>query len=233
MMPLEATDPASVAVPLPRIGSFVRQVTHDIRNSLNSLDLQAAYLQELIADPEAVEEVKQMRAMVHASAKQLQALSSNFWTGSVNLVNYQASVLIEDFQSRLQKLYPNDAAKVNWQVELGDESVPVDIEMFFGALQRIFENAFQFAETGAEIKAHVFTEPGRFVLALAESKSTLASDPSHWGREPFVSTRRGGYGLGLFRAQSFLAAQDGDLQFTHDSGRALLTTRVTLPLAHP
>ena len=35
---------ADLKVPFERIAKFVRQVTHDVRNGLNAMDLQAAYV---------------------------------------------------------------------------------------------------------------------------------------------------------------------------------------------
>src|SRR4051812_16124679 len=123
----------TLQIPYSRIAAFVRQVTHDVRNNLNSLDLQAAYATELITDPEAAAEVKRLRAIIQTSARQLQALSSNFQNSAPHLVKYQASILIEDLCERLTKTFPEAAGDVTWKVELGEEQVEVDVEMFFGA----------------------------------------------------------------------------------------------------
>src|SRR4051794_8712883 len=141
-MPPEQNSPGP-HIPLPRIAGFVRQVTHDVRNGLNSMDLQAAYLNELITDPEAVDELRRLRGLIQTTARQLQAISGNFWTGTPSLVTYSARILIEDLQDRLKKTFHEYAekwGKIAWQVELAEESVAVDIEMFFGAVTRLFEN---------------------------------------------------------------------------------------------
>jgi K+-sensing histidine kinase KdpD len=188
---------------------------------------------ELLTDAEAREELNRLRGLIQSTARQLQSLSSNFWTATPSLVTYSAKILIEDLQARLAKTFAKDAAKVAWSVELGEEAVAVDIEMFFGAITRLFENAFGYAEPEGTITARAYVDHGRFVLELEETKRSVPSDPATWGVEPLISTRRGGYGLGIFRARGFLAAQSGELQFLHDSGRNLLLTRVTLPLAPP
>src|SRR3954463_6318450 len=122
----------TLQIPYPRIAAFVRQVTHDVRNNLNSLDLQAAYATELITDPEAAAEVKRLRAIIQTSAKQLQALSANFQSNTPHLVPYQASILVEDLRERLGKTFPETAGDVKWEIELGEEQVELDVEMFFG-----------------------------------------------------------------------------------------------------
>src|SRR3954464_15452877 len=139
-MPVEAS-PVGVSetlqIPYPRIAAFVRQVTHDVRNNLNSLDLQAAYATELITDPEAAAEVKRLRAIIQTSARQLQALSANFQSSTPHMVKYQAAILIEDLRERLGEPFPETAGEVTWKVELGDEQVEVDVEMFFGAVTEL------------------------------------------------------------------------------------------------
>jgi signal transduction histidine kinase len=222
-----------IPVPFSRVAGFVRQVTHDVRNGLNAIDLQTAYTAELVSDPEAVEEVRRIRALIQQTTRMLQALSSNFWLSTPNPVPYSARIFVEDLQDRLVKQHPDHAPQVRWEVTLKEESIAVDLEMIFTAIAEVLKNAFSFREAGGEIAARVFAEGGRFVLEITEPKSTVPSPPEAWGREPFASTRRGGYGLGLFRSRQLLAAHGGDLQFSHDSGRNLLSSRISLPLADP
>lgn len=221
------------AVPLPRIAGFVRQLTHDVRNTLNSLDLQAAYLLEVVTDAEAVEELRRMRGLIQVSARQLQAVSGNFWSNTPSLVDYSAPILVEDFQARLLKSHPERAARIIWNVRLGEESVAVDIEMLFGALLRIFENTFTFSEETSKVRADVYSEQGQLFFELRQPLASVASDPATWGIEPFVSSRRGAYGLGLFRARALLSLMHGELAYSHDAGLGELLTRVTLPLTPP
>src|SRR3954469_22958597 len=167
-MPPEQNSPGP-NVPLTRIAGFVRQVTHDVRNGLNSMDLQAAYLNELITDPEEIDELRRLRGLIQTTARQLQSISSNFWTGTPNLVTYSVGILIEDLRDRLKKTFHESTAKLEkiaWKVELGEEAVAVDIEMLFGALTRLFENALDFSEPNSEVTAHAFAKGGRFILEL-------------------------------------------------------------------
>jgi signal transduction histidine kinase len=239
---MTAPDPTSqftgnIKVPFERIAAFIRQVTHDVRNSLNAMDLQAAYILEIASDPEATEEISRMRAQITQSARSLQSLSANFWLPQPSMIPYQASIFMEDFRDRLAKVVPEKISRVEWTWKLSEENISVDLEMLFTALAELFKNAFHFGDPAGAIHATASADGGRFSLEITESLKelpTLAGKPvvalEHWGEEPFVSTRRGGYGLGLFRTRMVLAAHRGDLRFTFDSGRALLATRVTLPL---
>jgi signal transduction histidine kinase len=222
----------ALQIPYSRIATFVRQITHDVRNNLNSMDLQAAYVIELITDPEAVQEVKRIRQLVQTSAKQLQALSANFQTSSPNLVTYTAAILVEDLQDRLKKQFPETVDQIQWSVALGEDMVDVDVEMFFSAVVELFRNAFQFRAEGQSLTARAAVEEDGFVLEITEGKAAGAvATPENWGQEPFVSSRRSGYGLGLFRVRRTINLHGGDLNFSFDPTCSELRTRVWLPLA--
>jgi len=222
----------NVEVPFQRISAFVRQVTHDVRNSLNAMDLQAAYVQELVEDPEASEEVKRLRAQIHQSAKTLQALSANFWMAQPSLVSYSAKIFVEDFRDRLGKKLAEESGRVDWHCELGEEMISIDIEMIFAALSEIFVNAIQFAEAGGKVFVRTFAEDEHVIIDISEPCASAPSSPEMWGMEPFVTTRRGAYGLGVFRARMILSAHHGELVYHHDYAQNLLTARFILPIVH-
>jgi signal transduction histidine kinase len=227
-------EPASIeeiAIPFDRIAGMVRHLTHDIRNGLNTLDLQASFLQELVTDPETAPEVKRIRAMISSTAKTLQTFSSTFWLAEVHPVTYSAKMFIEDFRNRLSSVLPEHTVKIKWTETLGAESIPVDIEMIFRAFSEFFKNAIHFGEKDRPVSVRVFSEDGRFILELREGKSELPSPPDTWGREPLVSTRRSGFGMGLFFARRILAVHQGGVEFVFDPAAELLTTRISLPLA--
>jgi K+-sensing histidine kinase KdpD len=230
-MTARVSSSSELEVPFSRVAAFIRQVTHDVRNNLNAMDLQAAFAAELITDKEAAEEVRRIRQQVQHATRQLQALSANFQVGTPSLVSYSAKIFMEDLRDRLTKVFPEGIADVSWSDSLADEDISIDIEMVFNAIAEVFRNAIQFRESGGQISVDAHVEGGQMVVEIRETKSSVPSDPSNWGREPFVSTRRGGYGLGLFRAHRLLEAQGGDLSATHDSTGGIVTTRVILPLA--
>lgn len=221
-----------VEVPFERVAGLVRHLTHDVRNGLNSLDLQSAFLQELVtADSEAMPEIKRLRTMIATTAKSLQALSGNFWLPEAQFVTYAVKILIEDVQARLAAVIPEGAADIRWSEEIGDEQISVDLEMIFRAFSEVFKNAIHFREAGRAISVRVFAEGGKLVLELCEGKSVVATPPESWGKHPLVSTRRGGYGMGLFHARRILEVHDGKLDFAFDPAKQTLTTRIALPLA--
>lgn len=227
--------PGEVTVPFERVGALVSQLTHDVRNRLSGMQLQSAYVAELMADPEDAEdarrELKRLRGIVEDYAKTLQRFSARFRMAPPALMTYPAKMFIEDFRARLAQTLPDFAPQVAWTEDLADEALAIDVEMVFAALGEILQNAAHFRERGEPVAAHAAAKGGRFEIELREHRAAVPSEPRTWGSEPLVSTRPGGYGIGLFHARRLLAAQGGGVQFTHDPASAQLTTRVFLPLA--
>jgi signal transduction histidine kinase len=228
---LAAQYTGNTTVPFERIAKFVRQITHDVRNGLNAMDLQAAYLTEVVTEPDAAEEVKRLREQIQQSARSLQQLSANFWLSPPSLIEYLAPIFVEDFRERLAKLCPEGASRVEWTVNLPERNINIDIELIFAALAELCKNANQFADPKQKIAARVFAEGGRFILEVQQTLPAPVTDAEDFGREPFVSTRRGGYGLGLFRARMIVVAHGGEIHFSAKPGETSLTTRVSLPFA--
>ena len=54
-------------------------------------------------------------------------------------------------------------------------------------------------------------------------------DPAAWGRSPFVSTRPGRYGLGLWEADRMIAASGGKVHRRYDPSSNELVTELSFP----
>lgn len=93
-------------------------------------------------------------------------------------------------------------------------------------------NAIQFADAGGRVNVRSFAEDGNVIFDISEPCVSAPSSPQTWGMEPFVTTRRGAYGLGVFRARMILAAHHGDLVYHHDPAQNLLTAKIILPTVH-
>ena len=54
---------------------FIRQLSHDLRNHLNAIELQSAYISELERDDELKSEIKRLREMISGLTSALHSLS--------------------------------------------------------------------------------------------------------------------------------------------------------------
>lgn len=212
---------------------FVGQLSHDIRNGLNACELQLTFLGETVTEPDAAEDIKRLRATIAGITRQLQAVRVSMSGANAHLMDYPAADLLEDLRERFERAHPEQAAEVEWQFKVAKEtSVNVDPELVMGSCLEILRNALYFTGKNGRITLEI-SEQVDGVRVAFEQPFTAEPDtaPHDWGRSPLLSTRRGGYGLGLYRARRALAASGCGLAFRRAPERNSLTATVTLPVS--
>ena len=224
------------AVPWERVERFVGQLTHDVRNGLNALELQLTFLGEISTDPEAVDEIKRLRGTLGNVTRQLQALRAATGLATSYPLDYPAAEFFADLRERFAKMHPGAGDKVVWETPIDAEKfVSVDPEQTLNALLELLGNALHFVPaTATPIRVQVSTADELVVFRLLEpqpAEPTISA--GDWGRTPLLTTRRGAYGLGLFRVRRCLESQGGTLEMDYSAGSNLLTTTVTLLTASP
>jgi K+-sensing histidine kinase KdpD len=210
---------------------FFRQVSHDLRNQLNAVELQSAFISELTTDPELKEEIGRLRKMISDCGNALQKLSTRLNPPSPNLTAYAAGDLVDDLKARIGKEFPSQAQSVEWTDDAKDAQVSVDPQLLQEALLELFRNAFEHQAAGSSLVFHARTEGDSLVLTLYEPKAEFNLATEKWGREPLRNVNRGHYGLGLNRARTIVEGHDGKLRAQHDSTQSRLITSIALPLA--
>lgn len=214
------------AVPWPRVAAFICQHTHDMRNHLNALDLEAALLRDLVTDARALESVDNMRAQIRVVATGLRELSLKMSEASPNRGVMLARDLLQIWQEQARAL--GMAERVAWNWQLGEERVDVDAAGVSKALRELLVNARQFGGD-EKIVGAATVKDGWVAFELREEKSK-AVDPADWGGNPLRTTRRGGYGLGLWEAERLVEASGGEVERLVRDG-ATVVTRFCFPVA--
>ena len=218
-------------VPWPDVVKFIRQLGHDIRNNLNAVELQSAYLGELAEDAELKSEVKRLREMLSEIGASLQRLSAALGQNSPNTVSYTASDFVEDVKQKLSKDFPDAAPKVSWDVQLRDEKLQIDPVMAQQVVIELFANAFHHEKNVKEIKAKAYVDGGNFVFELREPKANFELSTQNWGREPLGRLSHGHYGLGLNRVRIVVEGHGGKFGAEYDRATSTLVSKITLPVA--
>ena len=214
----------------PDMVKFVRQLSHDIRNNLNAVELQSAFLAELASDPEIKNEIQRLRQMISEVGSGLQRLTTGLAQTSPNMISYRASDLVEDLQNKIAKDFGENAAKVSWEVQVKNETLQLDPQLAQQALLELFSNAFQHERNIKSITAKAYVDNDCLVLELREPKGKFELSTENWGREPLRTVSQGHYGLGLNRARSITEAHGGDLSAKYDRATATLVSKLTLPI---
>jgi K+-sensing histidine kinase KdpD len=215
-------------IPWEVVVKFIRQLSHDLRNHLNAVELQAAFLGEIASDQEMKDEVKRLREMLGTTGSALQKLSADLGHGRTNPISYKAADFMEDVRQKLASTTTGDTSKIEWSVNVGELALDLDPQLVSSVIQELIENARRFGD-GKPITLNATADAGQLVLRLSEPKADFANDLSQWGREPLKSISHGHYGLGLNRARIIVELHGGKLEASYDSKAKNLVTRIILP----
>ena len=222
---MEAMD-AETAIPLARIAEFVRQHTHNVRNSLNSLELESGLLQEFVLDAEGQASTERIRRQLRSLAEDMRALSAVFQDPVPTAGPLPARDLWLIWQEKHAQL--PEAPEVRWVDALGGQTVNVDAEMMAFVFRELLLNATRFSP-GSPLTVTARAKAGEVIFELREPKKA-AVDPGTWG-QPFSTVRRTGYGLGLWAARRFTEANGATFAQQYAAEDGALTTRIVFPAA--
>lgn len=210
-------------IPLSRVSTFVRRHVHDVRNGLNSLDLEMEFLNDLAPAHESVASVERMRKQLRMLSLQLRALAAQFQEPMPVPMKIPASVLLKIWREKHADLKP--APQIRWGDELGEEQVNVDVEMMAVAFRELLTNAMVHSP-GGPLTITARTMDGKVVFELREPKLTEL-DVTTWG-QPFTSTRRERYGLGLWTVRRLMAASGVFFEQRYHPAEGCLQTQLVL-----
>ncbi len=219
----------SPSVAWPDMVKFVRQLSHDIRNNLNAVELQSAYLAELAEQSEMKNEIQRLREMISEVGRNLQGLTSGLSQVNPTPISYPAADFIEDLKQKLAKDFADNAAKVTWDVQLKDGVLQIDPQLAQRCFLELFANAFQHERNVKSIAAKASIDKDRFVFELHEPKAHFELSTENWGHQPLRNASQGHYGIGLHRARSIAEAHGGELRAEYDRKTSTLMTTVILP----
>jgi K+-sensing histidine kinase KdpD len=209
---------------------FIRQLSHDLRNHLNAIELQSAYISELERDDELKGEIKRLRAMISGLTSTLQSLSKAVSVIKPNLISYPAADFVEDLREKINRDFSGETAEINWNVQLGDAMLSVDPQLLQETFIELFANAFRHNRGKGMLIATAKIDNNQFLFTLEEPKARFDLPTDNWGREPLRKISHGHYALGLNRVRAIVEAHGGELYAQHDPEHSTLITRLSLPL---
>jgi signal transduction histidine kinase len=214
-------------IPWERIAAFVRQLTHDVRNGLNSLDLETALFQELATDDEARACAGRARQQVRKLADQLRSLSRLLQTPQPATARMPSRELLLSWRRQHEGL--SSAPEVRWIEELGDEEINADETMMATVFRELLSNAGAFLQ-GRPLTITARRSKDVVTLELREPK-TAGLDPVDWDRA-FFTARRGHYGLGLWSVRRLVEANGGTITRRFLEKESALVTSLSLPIVN-
>ena len=208
---------------------FIRQLIHDLRNHLNAIELQSAYVSELEGTENLKAEINRLREMISGLTLALQKLSRKLGDIKSDLISYPASDFVEDLRKKIAQEFPNNSGDITWKIEERNAVLNIAPELLQEAFIELFANAFQHDRGEGALVAKVTVDRNQFIFTLHEPKERFELSTVNWGREPLRNISHGHYGLGLNRVRIIIEAHGGEMHAQYDPKSATLATTLTLP----
>jgi signal transduction histidine kinase len=209
---------------------FIRQLSHDLRNHLNAIQLQSAYIAELEREQELKSEIKRLYEMISGMTSTLQLLSKAVSEVKLNLISYQATDFMEDLRRKIDHDFPG-GTNITWNIQLGDTALNIDPQLLQEAFTELLANAFRHNRGEGALVATAKVDKNRFLFGLQEPKRRFDSPTEGWGREPLRKISQGHYGLGLSRVRAIVEAHGGEMYAQYNPKVSALTTTLVLPVS--
>jgi putative PEP-CTERM system histidine kinase len=202
-------------------------VIHDLKNSISALSLLSQNALANFDDPEFQRDavktlsrtVDRMRGLLGRLAPAREEAAFRFQP--VDL----ASLALEATR-------PLDGSgRVTVTKELAPVTpAPGDPEALLRVIQNLVTNAVEAIPEQGTVTVKTYEVPGWAVCAVADTGRGMSRDFVHrslWA--PFRSTKRGGWGVGLYQAKGIVEAHGGTIEVTSAEGRGSVFT-IRLPL---
>src|SRR5262252_3746774 len=171
---------ASLTVPWNDTVRFIRQLSHDLRNDLNAIELQSAYIAELTQDQELTSEIKRLREVVSGLNSTLQLLSRAVGEVAPNVVTYPVGEFLADMRTQIERKFSKENHEITWDVQLQDGTLNIDPQLVQEVFAELFANAFQHHRGEGALVAKARSNDGRFLFSLHEPKAAFSSDTQNW-----------------------------------------------------
>ena len=210
---------------------FIRQLSHDLRNHLNAIELQSAYISELEREDELKSEIKRLREMISGLTSALQSISKAVSGVKPNLIPYRAADLVEDLRKKIDHDFSGQSAAITWNIQVGDAMLNVDPQLLQEAFTELFANAFRHDRDRGTLLAIARMDKNRLLFTLQEPKSRFDLPTESWAREPLRKVSQGHYGLGLNRVRAIVEAHGGEIYAHYDPNASALITTLAFPVS--
>jgi K+-sensing histidine kinase KdpD len=210
---------------------FIRQLSHDLRNHLNAIQLQSAYIAELEREQELKGEIKRLQEMISGMTSTLQLLSKTVSEVRPSLISYQAADFMEDLRTKIDHDFSGESTNITWDIQLGEAALNIDPQLLQEAFTELLANAFRHNRGEGALVATAKMDKNRFLFALQEPKNRFDSPTGGWGHEPLRKISQGHYSLGLNRVRAIVEAHGGGMYAQYNPKVSALTTTLVLPVS--
>lgn len=218
------------------IGTLASGLAHEIRNPLNSLNLNMQLLQEEMGDRDSTPSGPRLLGITRSEISRLERLVTDFLSYAkprpLELEEVSAGELLEMTEAMATAEIRSRGARFEAEDRSGGVRFQIDPAQVRQLLLNLVHNALASTEeSGRTPRVRVVAERQGQRLVFSVRDNGVGISPEEQGKifDLFYSTRRGGTGLGLSIVQRIVRDHGGNISIDSTPGEGS-TVRVTLPL---
>lgn len=219
------------------IGTLAAGLAHEIRNPLNSLNLNMQMLEEDLEPRDSHSGTGKLLSITRSELGRLEHLVTDFLAYARPRPPELETVAAIELLRRLEAVLRGQARDRNAEIRVEDPSrgawVAVDVQQINQLLLNLAHNALSATEESPRAPLIVLrarAASGRVGLEVEDNGVGIPAGELNKVFDVFYSTRRGGTGLGLPIARRIARSHDGDLEVTSAPGQGTCF-RLWLPQA--
>lgn len=126
-----------MSIHAPDLQTMIRRHLHDVRNHLNSIEIDVALIETSTSDPQMLGSINRIRAEVSAAERAMRALSIRFKEPTRGVV---AAIDVFHLWRSRSRAGVSDAA-IEWECGIEREMINVDLRMTADALCELLRNS--------------------------------------------------------------------------------------------
>jgi two-component system, NtrC family, sensor kinase len=203
---------------LAAVGKIAAVITHEVRNPLSSIGLNAELLEE-----ETSGEAKELARAIVKEVDRLTEITEEYLRFArlprPKLEREDLGAIVSSLLDFLQKELQARKVVLDVDIDPGLPAIAADEHQLRQALLNLMRNAVDAMGEGGRLTVRA-TAPGPVVeLTIADNGEGIA--PEHLAKifDPFFSTKEGGTGLGLALTQQIIVEHGGRIEVTSERGR--------------
>lgn len=219
------------------IGTLASGLAHEIRNPLNSLNLNMQMLEEEMDPRSANGSRGRLMSITRDEIHRLERLVTEFLLYAkpppLDLEVLPAVELVDRCHQILSGELGSSGARLTIEDHSGGAEVRVDVGQMSQLLLNLVQNslaALREADNPLDIVVQVSEQADRVVISVEDNGVGMTADQQEKMFELFYSTRKGGTGLGLAVVQRIARAHEADLE-VESAPRAGTRIHLKLPAA--
>jgi signal transduction histidine kinase len=230
-------DKARESERLAYVGTLASGLAHEIRNPLNSLNLNMQLLEEELINQPAGSSGSRLMAITRDEIHRLEGLVTEFLLYAkpppLDLDTFSAAGLLQ----RSQAILAGETEALGGRLVVEDSSDGAQVEVDLGQMTQLLLNLIQNAlaaaqEKGESMDVHLraLREGEKVILEIEDQGVGMTAEQVERMFEVFYSTRKGGTGLGLAVVQRIARAHGASLEVI-SAPETGTRVRVILPLS--